>query len=204
MTGVPLMPATIHTRADATARLAALGARRNGALLAGASMVPLGLAGVLAPAAACVGVAASVVLWCSGWVAKQVLVEDWVMRDDLAEIPDVARARAQLVAPERRREIADALRRIASPSRVSRHDVVPLLVDRVGPVREQLLEVADQLDRGVVLDPRTMAELAGLVHDGARSPLLNGNVPESEVAVVLRRVRYRLAIAAGDDPHPAS
>jgi hypothetical protein len=40
------------------------------------------------------------------------------------------------------------------------------------------------------------AEIAGLVHDGARSPLLNRAVPETELEMALRRIRYRLATAA--------
>jgi hypothetical protein len=193
------MRAPVHNRTDATRRLVALAARRRGALVAGVAMLPLALAGVLVPPAAAVGVVAAIVLWSGAWVARQVLLEECVLRDDLAEIPEVARARAQLVAPERRREIARSLRRIAGQARASRHDVAPLLVDRVGPVRRELLAVAEEIERAPVLDPRTMAELAGLVHDGARSPLLNCAVPESELEVLLRRIRYRLATAGGDD-----
>jgi len=196
----------VPTRTDAARRLAALAARRRGALLAGAAMVPLALAGALVPPAAAVGAVTSIVIWSGAWVARQVLLEECVLRDDLAEIPEVARARAQLVAPERRREVARALRRIAGQARVSRHDVAPLLVDRVGPVRGELLAVAEEIERAPALDPRTMAELAGLIHDGARSPLLNGAVPETELDVVLRRIRYRLATAprGGDDLRPAA
>jgi hypothetical protein len=206
MTGGADMRAPVHTRTDATRRLAALAARRRGALVAGAVMLPLALAGALVPPAAAVGVVAAIVLWSGAWVACQVLLEECVLRDDLAEIPEVARARAQLVAPERRREIARSLRRIAGQARASRHDVVPLLVDRVGPVRRELLAVAEEIERAPVLDPRTMAELAGLVHDGARSPLLNRAVPETELDAALRRIRYRLATASRgeDDLRPAA
>ena len=192
-------------RPDATRRLAALAARRRGALVAGAAMLPLALAGALVPAAAVVGVVVAIVLWSGEWVARQMLLEECVLRDELADIPEVAHARAQLVAPERRREIARSLRRIAGQARASRHDVAPLLVDRVGPVRGELLAVAEEIERVAVLDPRTMVELAGLVHDGARSPLLNGAVPETELDVTLRRIRYRLATASrgGDDLRPA-
>jgi hypothetical protein len=200
------MRAPVLTRIDATRRLAALAASRRGAIVAGAAMLPLVLAGALVPPAAAIGAVAAIVLWSGARVARQVLLEECVLRDELAEIPEVARARAQLVAPERRREIAGSLRRIAGQGRASRHDVAPLLVDRVGPVRGELLAVAEEIERVPVLDPRTMAELAGLVHDGARSPLLNGAVPETELDVALRRIRYRLATASrgGDDLRPAA
>ena len=183
----------VHTRTDAARRLAALAAHRRGALVAGAAMPPLALGGLLGPPAAGVGAVAAIVLWSGAWVTRQVLLEECVLRDELADIPEVARARAQLVAPERRREIARALRRIAGQARASRHDVAPVLVDRVGPVRGELLAVAEEIERMPALDPRTMAEIAGLVTDGARSPLLNRAVPETELEMALRRIRFRLA-----------
>jgi hypothetical protein len=202
------MRAPVHTSADAAARLAALSARRRGAFAAGAAMLPLAVLGLLMPAAAAVGAVAAVVIWSGGWVTRQMLVEEWLLRDDLAEVPDVARARAQLVAPRHRHEVARSLRRIAGQRGVSRHEVVPLLLDRVGPVRGELLAVAEEVERRPALDPRTMAEISGLVHDGARSPLLNGAVPESELTLALRRIRYRLETAAApggeDDLRPVA
>src|SRR4051794_15037091 len=189
------MRAPVHTPADATARLAALAGRRRGALVAGAAMLPLGLTGALRPAAAAVGLAAAVVLWAAASVTRQMLLEQWLLRDDLAAVADVARARAELVAPKRRRELARSLRRIAGERGVSRHEVAPLLLDRVARVRGELLAVADEIERVPALDPRTMADIARLVHDGARSPLLNGAVPEPELALSLRHIRYRLETA---------
>jgi hypothetical protein len=187
------MRAPAQTPADATARLAALAARRAGAIAAAAAMPALGVAGVLDAAAAAVATAAGLVLWAAAWVVGQTLVEEWALRDELAEVPAIARYRARLVAPERRREVAGSLRRIAGQRRTSRHDVVPVLVDRVRPIRGELLAVAEEIERMPALDPRTMAEIAGLVHDGARSPLLNGAVPETELEMALRRIRFRLA-----------
>jgi hypothetical protein len=198
------MRADVHTRADATGRLAALAARGRGALVAGAAMLPLEAAGVLAPVGAAAGVAVAIMLWASARVTRQILVEEWLLREDLADVPEVAHARDRMVAPAHRREVAGSLRRIAGQARVSRHDVVPLLVDRVAPVRAELLEVAEAIERAPALDPRTMAEISGLVHDGARSPLLNGAVPESELEVLLRRIRYRLATTSDDDLRSAA
>jgi hypothetical protein len=132
-----------------------------------------------------------------------------MLRDDLAAVPEIARSRADLLAEKRRREVAQSLRRIAGERGVSRHEVAPLILDRVGPVRGELLAVADEIERVPVLDPRTMADIAGLVHDGARSPLLNRAVPEPELALALRRIRYRLETAAAatsreDELRPAA
>jgi hypothetical protein len=199
------MAARAHTTADVTRRLAALAAWRSGALAAGATIGALALGGVVAAACGGVAAAAAVVLWAGAWVARQALLDDCLLRDDLADVPEVARARERLVAPRRRREIAGSLRSIAGQRRVSRHDVAPVLVGRLAPVRADLLALAEELDRVGTLDPRTMAEIMGLISDGARSPLLNAAVPESELAVLLRRIRFRLAtVRRADELRPAA
>src|SRR3954465_9692572 len=98
------MRAPVQPSADATARLAALAARRAGALAAAAAMPPLALARVLDPAAPAGAMAAGAVPWAGRRVVGQALVEEWALRDELAEVPAVARYRSWLVAPERRRE----------------------------------------------------------------------------------------------------
>jgi hypothetical protein len=198
------MRAQPHTTADVARRLGSLTAWRRGALAAGATIGALSLGGLLAAAAGGVAAAAAAVLWSGAWVLRQMLLDDCLLRDDLADVPEVARARQRLVGPERRRELAGSLRTIARQRRVSRHDVAPILVGRLGPVRGELLAVAEELERVRALDPRTMAEIMGLISDGARSPLLNAAVPESELAVLLRRIRFRLAtVRLGDDLRPA-
>jgi hypothetical protein len=193
-----------QSTADVTRRLASMAAWRRGALAAGATTGALALGGLLAPAAGAIAAATAVVLWSGAWVARQVLIDECVLRDDLAGIPEVGRARRQLVDPKRRREIAGLLRSTAGQRRVSRHDVAPVLVGRIGPVRGELLAVAEELERDRALDPRTMAEITGLITDGAHSPLLNAAVPESELDVLLRRIRFRLATGSlGDDLRPA-
>jgi hypothetical protein len=190
----------VHSADDVTRRLASLAAWRDASVAAGAALAAVVLGGLLAPAAGAVAAATAFVLSAGAVVARHVLLDQLVLRDDLAGIPAVARARRRLVDPRRRRETAAALRCLAVQRRVSRHDVAPVVVDRLGPVRGELLAVAEELERVPALDPRTMAEIAGLVSDGARSPLLNAAVPESELDVVLRRIRFRLAtVALGDD-----
>ena len=182
-----------HTADDATRRLARLAAWQHGPLAAVAALAALALAGVLAPAAVAVA-AVTAVLLCSGAsLARHALLDELAVRDDLASVPEVARRRRRLVDAKRRREAACALRGLAGQRRVSRHDVAPVVVGRLGPVRGELLAVAEELEGAGALDPRTMAEIAGLISDGARSPLLNAAVPESELDVLLRRIRFRLA-----------
>ena len=148
--------------------------------------------------------AVAVVLGSGAQLTRQVLLEHWTLRDDLVEVPDIARARRRLVTDARRRELVASLREIVARRRVSRHDVAPILIDRVAAVRADMRAVADELERATVLDPRTMAEITHLITDGARSPLLNAAVPERELAVALRRIRFRLETAAGADaPRPA-
>jgi hypothetical protein len=198
------MRTAVDSADEAAQRLAALAAWRWGALAAGALIGGLSLGGAVGPAAGGFAVAVAVVLYFGAQVARQVLLDEWTLRDDLTVIPEVARARARLVAVDRRREIARSLRSIAVQRRVSRHDVAPLLVERLGPVRAELLAVAAELEEAPALDPRTMAAITGLITDGARSPLLNAAVPERELAIVLRRIRFRLAAPpAGDDLRPA-
>jgi hypothetical protein len=188
----------------ATRRLARLADWRRAALGAGAAMAALALGGLLLPGAAAIAAGAAAVLWSGASVARHVLLDELVLREDLAEIPEVARARRRLVDPKRRREAAAALRSIAGQRRVSRHDVAPIVVGRIAPVRGELLAVAAELERARMLDPRTMADIAVLITDGARSPLLNAAVPEPELDVLLRRIRFRLAaVGPGDDLRPA-
>jgi hypothetical protein len=200
ITSVEPMRPTRDFTADAAQRLASLAAWQWGALAGGAAVLALTLDHVLLGTAGIVGAVAAAVLAGGARVARLALVEELAMRDDLAAIPEIARARERLVAPRHRREVAASLRRIAGEARTSRHDVAPLVVERlVAPVRRDLLALAEELERAPELDPRTMAEIAGLVHDGARSPLLNRAVPESELQVALRRIRFRLATRSRED-----
>ena len=138
-------------------------------------------------------------------VARNVLLDEWAVREDFGEVPELARARRRMVTDAQRRAMARSLREIAVQRSVPRTAVAPLLLARVAPVRGELLAMADELEHAPRLDPRTMAELTGLITDGARSPLLNEAVPEPELAVLLRRIRFRLASAsAGDQLRPAA
>jgi hypothetical protein len=178
---------------EAARLLAARAAWRAGAIAAGALVVVLGAAGTLAPAAAALGVVLAVTIAVISHLAREMRLEEWAARDDLAELPDLARARRRLVGDDRRREVAGSLRRIAAQRRTSRHDVAPLLVGRLAGVRDDLLAVAEEVERAPALQPATMVEITRLITDGVKSPLLNEAVPEGELALLLRRIRYQLA-----------
>jgi hypothetical protein len=193
---------TIHSPADARRHLQNLEAWRWGALAAGAMAVILWAGGRLESAAGAVAVAASVVLLFGAELVRHVALDQWMLRDDLRELPELAEARARLVDPAHRRAAAHSLREIAAQRSVPRNAIAPPLLARLAPVRADLIAVAEELERAQALDPRTMAEITGLMTDGARSPLLNADVPESELAVMLRRIRFRLA--TGDELRPAA
>jgi hypothetical protein len=183
---------------EAARRLARLAAWRAGALAAAVVAVALAAAGRLTPAPAALGVVVAAVIAGGAHVARALRLEEWAARDDLAALPELAAVRRHLVAADHRRDVAGALRTLASQRRTSRHDVAPLLVRRLAPVRADLLAVADEVERAAALDPRTMVELTRLMTDGVSSPLLNEAVPEGELALLLRRVRFQIATARDD------
>jgi hypothetical protein len=193
----------VESPEEAARLLAARAAWRAGALAAAAVVAALGAAGLLDAPAAALGVVVAVTLAVTAHLAREMRVEEWAARDDLAALPELARARRRLVADERRREVAGSLRRIAAQRRTSRHDVAPLLVGRLAPVRDDLLAVAEEVERAAALHPGTMVEITRLITDGAKSPLLNEAVPEGELPLLLRRIRFQLA-AARDDVRAAT
>jgi hypothetical protein len=193
-----MVPA-IHSPADARRHLQSLAAWRWSALSSGLVSALLWATGHLTSAAGAVAVAAAVILAGGAEVARHVTLDEWALRDDLAGLPELARLRARLVDARHRRDAARLLREIAGQRSVPRNAVAPLLLTRLGPVRAELLAVAEDLERVPVLDPRTMADITGLISDGARSPLLNSAVPEPELAIALRRIRFRLAATLRED-----
>lgn len=188
---------------EAARLLATRAAWRAGGVAAAAVAIALGIAGALGPAAAALGVVVAVAIAFTAHLAREMRVEEWAARDDLAALPELARARRRLVGDTSRREVAGSLRRIAAQRRTSRHDVAPLLVGRLAPVRDELLAVAEEVEHAPALHPGTMVEITRLITDGVKSPLLNEAVPEGELALLLRRIRFQLATAR-DDVRPAT
>jgi hypothetical protein len=193
----------VESLEEAARLLGSRAAWRTGAAVAGAVAVALGLTGALVAPAAALGVVVAVTIGVTAHLARQMRLEEWAARDDLAALPELAQARSRLVGDERRREVAGSLRRIAAERHTSRHDVAPLLVGRLAPVRDDLLAVAEEVERAPALHPGTMVEITRLITDGVKSPLLNEAVPEGELALLLRRIRFQLATAR-DDVRPAT
>src|SRR3954462_9238797 len=126
-----VMVEDIESLEDAARLLGSRAAWRTGAIAAAAVVAALALPGPLEPAAAALGVVLAVTIAVTAHLAREMRLEEWAGRDDLAALPELARARRELVGDARRREVAGSLRRIAAQRRTSRHDVAPLLVRRL-------------------------------------------------------------------------
>src|SRR3954451_16015002 len=96
----------------------------------------------------------------------------------------------------RQRRLVAWLRRTATlrVTTRARDRIVPL--ERLAPVRADLLALADAVAGAERVDPAVLDEIETLLSDGVRSPLLNVALPAGEVAVALRRARFNLATRA--------
>jgi hypothetical protein len=70
-----------------------------------------------------------------------------------------------------------------------------VLWERVGPAREELVALADELESAEVVDPHTIIELQRLLSCGCGSPLLNPRLPASELVSWVRRARFQIVTA---------
>jgi hypothetical protein len=101
--------------------------------------------------------------------------------------------RRRVVSARHRRALAHGLRRTAASTQPStRFDVCPILLDRVAPLRPELLQIATALEQTHDPDPDSVALIHELLKDGC-SPLYNPNVPAADLRVALRRARAGLA-----------
>lgn len=183
-------------------RIALLRAWRRGGLASAVAMGALVGTGWLVPAAGLSGVALAALIAAAADLALRRFLLRCALDPDLARIGAVARYRQRRCSPRRRRQLATNLRETAVPSR---HALKSEFVawDRVDLVRAELLALADELEAAESLDPRTMLDLSRLLCDSGLSPLLNRSIPESELYVALRSIRYRLTGApAGGEPAP--
>jgi hypothetical protein len=107
------------------------------------------------------------------------------------------------LSPQPQRRLVASLRRMAARGAgpggaASRWQVV--LVDRAAAVRDDLLEVADLLERAADPDPAAVEMLRGLLSDGCESGLYNRDVHLSEVRACLYYARERLIDRATPAP----
>jgi hypothetical protein len=112
---------------------------------------------------------------------------------EFAHLPELASNRKRLLSVRNRRALARGLRRTAAPTQPPRRfDCCPVLPDRVAPVRRELLEIADTLQRTRDPDPQCVALIRELLTNGC-SPLYNANTPTADLHNTLTRVRAGLA-----------
>ena len=165
--------------------------RRLVVVLGGACAVlwPLGLHALLLPLAAGAGV--SLMLFLRAGDRRRTLLRLLVGQRSAYVLPEVAREGERLATLEARVALAASLERLVAASRQG-----PLLGPAFVPTA-RIVAHADQLLRlaalvaaeDAVVHPSTVALLQRLVSSSLYSPLLNLDVPEQELAILLRRVQ---------------
>jgi hypothetical protein len=114
----------------------------------------------------------------------------------LIQLPDVAAERRRLQSARTRRTLAAGLRRSAAAIQPRcRFDPCPVLVDRVAPIRDDLLELADDLEETQTPDPACVALIRELLTNGS-SPLYNPNLPAEDLYTNVARARAGIAAEA--------
>lgn len=130
------------------------------------------------------------------WTVRWRLLGRCALRDELAGIPVVARERARLCSPRKRRRLAAALRNTVTTDLRPLRAIIAVDPARVGLVRDELLAIACELECAAFVEPATMRELNRLVSNVAVSPLLNDGLPEAALVITVRQLRFRLATAS--------
>jgi hypothetical protein len=103
------------------------------------------------------------------------------------------RRRRRMLSARHRRALAQGLRRTAAPIHPpGRFDICPVLLDRVAPLRPELLQLATALEQTHDPDPTSVALIHELLRDGC-SPLYDPSVPAADLHAVLRCARAGLA-----------
>jgi hypothetical protein len=179
----------------AAAHLQTPTAWRCGARLAIALAPAAAAAGLLAPGACAVTLGAALLLAASIETAARDALRACVMCPELRTLPAAARERARLTGAAHRRRLAHALRRTARhrPRSAQERRLSPYPPQRLAAARAGLFELADAVEAASHPDPAVLAEIETLLCDGARSPLLNRDIPAAELPATLRRARHRLA-----------
>ena len=178
----------------AARRISLLVAWRRGAAAAALCSGGVLASGLLGPAAPLAGIGIAVGITAGVDIALRSFLRKCALCRELTEIPAVARYRDRLCSVRRRRQLATWLRRIASAS--PRAQSSPLVLwGRVALVRDELVVLADELESADTVDPRTMVELHELLSSGRDSPMLNDQLPASELSTAILRARFRLVTA---------
>jgi hypothetical protein len=187
----PSRPA--HDRDAAERRLALLTNWRIGALATAIVMVGLLPFAIAWRVSYLIAIAASIsfaaILATGAHIARRWRLATMALSPELVQLADVAAERQRLQSTHTRRALAAGLRRTADPIQPPRRfDPCPVLVDRVAPIRDELLELANDLEQTQTPDPACVALLRELLTDGT-SPLYNPNLPASNLHTTLTRAR---------------
>ncbi len=119
---------------------------------------------------------------------------------ELTQLPEFAAKHKRLLSTRNRQALAAGLRRTAAPTQPPRRfDTCPVLTDRVAPVRAELFELADALERTNDLDPPSVA----LIHElltNACSPLYNPNLPAGDLHAAISCAHSGISLHATAQP----
>jgi hypothetical protein len=137
------------------------------------------------------GIAIGLGIMAGAHVSLHAFVGRCALSSELAGIPAVERRRRSLCSARKRRELGCALRSLVSASAWEKKNPY-VLWDRVSLVADELLALADELEYADGVDPRTVVEVDRLLCDGRDSPMLNPQLPASELASALLHMRFRL------------
>jgi hypothetical protein len=210
----PPLPSWRRDPAASAARLQTLTAWRRGTRLALLAAPAAAVAGPVAPAVVAVAFGLALAACALTELTRRDTLRACVLHPELCELPAVARERARLTAPDRRRRLARTLRRVAvyRPGSAQERRLTPYPLERLAAARPGLLAVADAVETASRPDPALLVEIEELLCDGSRSPLLRTDIPIPELGAALDRVRVRLsddtpegaACAASAETRPAA
>jgi hypothetical protein len=178
----------------AASRISLLVAWRRGGTVAALSSGGLLAFGWLGTVGPLTGLGIAMCIMAGAEIALHRFVRRCALCPELSDIPAVARSRSRLCSARRPRAFGASLRQTALASPRERENVF-VQWDRVALVRDELLALADELESADNVDPRTMVELDRLLCDGRDSPLLNEQLPASELVSTVRCVRFRVLTA---------
>jgi hypothetical protein len=114
-------------------------------------------------------------------VARRRRLQAMALWPELFRLPDLAVERRRLQSARTRRALGAGLRRTAQPIQSpGRFDPCPVLVDRVAPIRNELLKLANDLEQTQTPNPACVALIRELLTNGS-SPLYNRNLPAADL-----------------------
>jgi hypothetical protein len=126
-------------------------------------------------------------------VARRQRLATLALSPELVQMEEVAAERRRLQSARTRRTLAAALRRTADPIQsAGRFDPCPVLVDRVAPIRDEILKIANDLEQTQTPDPACIALIRELLTNGS-SPLYNPNLPADSLYTNVARARAGIA-----------